>query len=659
MKKILFALVAAAALLVGCQPKPVLVSSIKLSETTLNMVEGDTQHISAIVSPKEATNPEVTWTSGNTSVATVTGSGDVTAVAPGEAKITVAATDGSGVTATCQVSVVKKVIPVSKIELNETAIRLKPAETFQLEAVITPSDATYNHPKWVSSDTKVATVENGKVTAVAPGTANITAEAADESGVKSAPCVVTVFEPKPMFVKFKNPTTRVGAAVNQAVWYGTVDKYGEREDVESPTMTSENPGVASVDGMKITGVAEGKTKVTITDGSGSSVSFDVTVIPACPTPLEYTHGIQLFDCSQITFDDGDKKGYFRKLKGGAGGSNIVLKDGFVEGTQRLGGTCEGNDYKILEAKFDNVDVSSVENPALFIRLYVDEPTNIFMNGAGEMELTSSGTSDNEELTFPWQYWNANAPAAFPDVKLVLKKGWNNIVVPFTMCDQYRKGGNLGAFRPKNVNYFRLFRDPSQRPNLPTINYTFDDVRVIDWTEFDPCDNLNIWLGSGQVDVVPCYVLDTKDKKQGAGCISVADYLHVGPIANLWIRAKGAGPYYAYSMPADMDESNAKLRFWFYVDDAAYYKNFHLRFETTTNVNDSQGYEHSWGPNELDLKDGWNLVEHDFNTPYASGKENWDIHNINYIRAVFTPQGSAATPNGFHTYKIDDIRIVKK
>ena len=113
------------------------------------------------------------------------------------------------------------------------------------------------------------------------------------------------------------------------------------------------------------------------------------------------------------------------------------------------------------------------------------------------------------------------------------------------------------------------------------------------------------------------------------------------------------------MPADMDESNAKLRFWFYVDDAAYYKNFHLRFETTTNVNDSQGYEHSWGPNELDLKDGWNLVEHDFNTPYASGKENWDIHNINYIRAVFTPQGSAATPNGFHTYKIDDIRIVKK
>ena len=105
MKKIMFALVAAAALLVGCQPKPVLVSSIKLSETTLNMVEGDTQHISAIVSPKEATNPEVTWTSGNTSVATVTGSGDVTAVAPGEAKITVAATDGSGKKASFTVKV--------------------------------------------------------------------------------------------------------------------------------------------------------------------------------------------------------------------------------------------------------------------------------------------------------------------------------------------------------------------------------------------------------------------------------------------------------------------------------------------------------------------------------------------------------------------------
>ena len=659
MKKILFALVAAAALLVGCQPKPVLVSKITLSQTTGSVVEGETLKLSAIVTPKEASNPELTWSSSNTSAATVTGDGTVTGVAEGTATITAAATDGSNVKATCEITVSKKIIPVDAVGINEHAITLKKDETAQLVGVVTPATATDQTLTWASDNEAVATVDGtGKVTAKAAGTAKITATSNGDP-TKKDECVVTVVEPKPMFVKFKNPTTRVGASVNQVVWYGSVSDYKDRDDVTSAKMTSENPGIASVDGMKITGVAEGKTKVTIDDGNGSTVSFEVTVIPACPTPLEYAHGIQLFDCSQITFDDGDKQGYFRKLKGGAGGSNIVLKDGYAEGTKRLGGTCEGNDYKILEAKFNPVDVSSVENPALFIRLYVDEPTNILMNGAGEMELTSSGTSDNEELTFPWQYWNANAPAAFPDVKLILKKGWNNIVVPFTMCDQYRKNGNLGAFRAKSVSYFRLFRDPSQRPNLPTINYTFDDVRVIDWTEFDPCDNLNIWLGSGQVDVVPCYVLDTKDKKQGAGCISVTDYLHVGPIANLWVRAKGAGPYYAYSMPADMDESNAKLQFWFYVDDAAYYKNFHLRFETTTDVNDGQGYEHSWGPGELDLKDGWNLVEHDFSTPYANGKDKWDIHNINYLRAVFTPQGNATNPVAFHTYKIDDIRIVKK
>lgn len=73
MKKILFALVAAAALLVGCQPKPVLVSKITLSQTTGSVVEGETLKLSAIVTPKEASNPELTWSSSNTSAATVTG----------------------------------------------------------------------------------------------------------------------------------------------------------------------------------------------------------------------------------------------------------------------------------------------------------------------------------------------------------------------------------------------------------------------------------------------------------------------------------------------------------------------------------------------------------------------------------------------------------
>ncbi len=658
MKKILFALVAAAALLVGCQPKPVLVSKITLSQTTGSVVEGETLKLNAIVTPKEASNPELTWSSSNASVATVSGDGVVTGVAEGSATITAAATDGSNVKETCAITVTKKVIPVSAVGINDHEITLKKGDTYQLVAVVSPADATTQTLAWASDKTDVATVDaTGKVTAKAAGTATITATSTDGTNL-SASCVVTVTEPKPMIVKMKSPTIRVDASFTQEAWYGSFAAFADREDVKSATLTAANPAIVSVEGWVVKGVAEGKTTVTIDDGAGSTTTFDVTVIPACPTPYEYTHGIRLFDCSQITFDQGEVQGYFRKLKGGSGGSNIVLKDGYVEGTQRLGGTCEGNDYKILEAVFEPVDVSSIENPALFIRLYVDEPTNIYMNGAGELELTSAGKSDSEELTFPWQYWNANAPGSYPDVKLVLKKGWNNIVVPFTMCHQYREGGNLGAFRAKNVNYFRLFRDPGQRPNLPTINYTFDDVRVIDWTEFDTCDNLNIWLASGQVAVTPYYVLDTKDKKQGEGCISVVDYLHLGPIANLWVRAKGAGPYYAYSMPADMDESNAKLQFWLYVDNAAYYKAFNIRFETTTGVNDAHGYSHSWAGGTMDLKDGWNLVEHEFNSPYAV-MDNWDIHNINYIRAVFTPEGSAVVPDGYHTYKIDDIRIVKK
>ena len=169
---------------VTVEKKVVPVTSVSLDRTTLTMTEGDTQTLTATVKPDNATDKTVTWSSSNTAVATVDG-GKVTAVAPGTATITAKAGDK---TATCAVTVEKKVVPVTSVSLDRTTLTMTEGDTQTLSATVKPDDATDKTVTWTSSNTSVATVDGGKVTAVAPGTATITAKAGD----KTATCAVTV-----------------------------------------------------------------------------------------------------------------------------------------------------------------------------------------------------------------------------------------------------------------------------------------------------------------------------------------------------------------------------------------------------------------------------------------------------------------------------------
>ena len=171
------------------------VTAITLNNTTLKLTEGGTSTLTATVQPTTATNKAINWTSSNTSVATVN-NGTVTAVAAGTATITATAADGSGVKATCAVTVEKAVVKVTTIILNNTTLKLTEGGTSTLTATVQPTTATNKAITWTSSNTSVATVSNGTVTAVAAGTATITATAADGSGVK-ATCAVTVEKAAP------------------------------------------------------------------------------------------------------------------------------------------------------------------------------------------------------------------------------------------------------------------------------------------------------------------------------------------------------------------------------------------------------------------------------------------------------------------------------
>ncbi len=144
---------------------------------------GETLPLTATIYPDSATNKTVTWKSSDEKVATVDESGLVTAVGNGTADITATTEDGN-YTATCQVTVE---IPELTLSLDKTELTLTQTEE-QQKLTATVSD-TEEKVTWLSSDPFVATVtRDGTVTAIANGTATITASAGD----KTVSCTVEV-----------------------------------------------------------------------------------------------------------------------------------------------------------------------------------------------------------------------------------------------------------------------------------------------------------------------------------------------------------------------------------------------------------------------------------------------------------------------------------
>ena len=168
------------------KPKYIDANAVTLNKSSLELLIGGTEQLIATVSPDNATDKTVVWTSSDNSVATVDANGNVTAVALGSATIT--ASCGS-VKAECKVTVLP--IAVSELTLNKTEMKIFVGGSSQLAATISPDNATNKTIVWTSSDNSIATVDaNGNVQAIAVGTAIITASC---DSVK-AECKVTIIK---------------------------------------------------------------------------------------------------------------------------------------------------------------------------------------------------------------------------------------------------------------------------------------------------------------------------------------------------------------------------------------------------------------------------------------------------------------------------------
>ena len=162
-------------------------TKITLDKTKIELTTGkETEKITSSIEPSIA-NKAVKYTSSNTSIATVSSDGVVTAAGSGTCKITAAPTDGSKVTASCDVTVN---IKTTGMKLDKTNYTFNKAETIKINPVITPSKAS-KKLTWTSSNTKVAIVSSdGKVTPVGKGTCKITATTTDGTNLSSS-CNIT------------------------------------------------------------------------------------------------------------------------------------------------------------------------------------------------------------------------------------------------------------------------------------------------------------------------------------------------------------------------------------------------------------------------------------------------------------------------------------
>ena len=249
------------------------VQSISLKTTSLTMRPGDKTTVYAVYNPSNVTDKVLTWTSSNTNVATVS-EGNVTAVGVGTATITAKSRDG-GKTATCKVTVSDGTVKLESISLKTTSLSMKKGDKTTVYAVYNPSNVTDKVLTWTSSNTDVATVSEGNVTAVGAGTATITAKSRD--GGKTASCTVTVTDGtiKVQSISLKS-TTEILTKGSAKTIYAVYNPSNVTDKVL--TWSSSNTGVATVSEGVVKAVGTGVATITAKSRDGGKTASCTVVV---------------------------------------------------------------------------------------------------------------------------------------------------------------------------------------------------------------------------------------------------------------------------------------------------------------------------------------------------------------------------------------------
>jgi uncharacterized protein YjdB len=271
---------------------PVNVNAMTLSNSTLSLPIGTSGKLVGTISPSNASNKTILWTTSNPNVATVT-DGIVKAVGGGQAtiyaKVNAKKDDGTNVvlTSTCEITVIQG---VTSIAFEKTSITLNKDDEYTLGANVSPINATNQNIIWKSSDPTVATVSvTGVVKAINYGSAAIYATS-EQDNTKFAKCTVLIPVPASgITIKASSNFVKMGTTMPL-----TATILPSSATVKTVTWSSDNETIAKVNAK--TGVvipmSPGSFKITAT----STVDINTKVT----RDFEVIYGITSISLSKST-----------------------------------------------------------------------------------------------------------------------------------------------------------------------------------------------------------------------------------------------------------------------------------------------------------------------------------------------------------------------
>ena len=404
-------------------------TNISFANESEKIIVGKTIKLETTITPENATNKTITWTSTNTDVATVSSEGIVTAKGAGTTIIT--ATTNNGKTAKCTITVEQ---PVTAIALSDATTSLWVGKTKTLTATITPRTSSNTAVNWSSSDENVATVSSdGIVTANSEGTCIITCTAADGYGTKSI-CEVTV----------KQQVTEIALSeTNASLWVGetktiTATALPTTASNTSVEWSSSDENIASVssEGV-ITANGEGSCIITCTaaDGYGTKSTCEVTIKQqVTEIALSETNAsLWVGDTKTITATASPTTASNTSVEWSSSDDNVatVSSDGVI--TAKGEGTCiitctaaDGYGTKSICEVIVKQQVTEIALSETNASLWVDETKTIT---ATALPTTASNTS------VEWSSSDDNVATVSSD-GVITAKGEGTCIITCTAADGY-------------------------------------------------------------------------------------------------------------------------------------------------------------------------------------------------------------------------------
>ena len=420
MKKVVLTLLSFFLFFIACiesEPTRIAVTSVILNATSIELEEGDSYVLTATVSPSGAENKTVMWTSSNASVVTVS-DGVVTACKEGKANIT-ATTDDGGKTATCEVLVRPKQISVTGIKLDLTSAEMTEGNELQLNVTIIPENATNKNVTWTTSSSSVASVSDGKVTALKAGNATIIATSKD--GGKTAACEIVVSAKEYAVTSVTLDRTSAELTEGDELTL-TATVNPENATNKNVTWSSSNPSVATVSNGKVTALKAGSATIIVSSEDGGKTAtceirvntktVSVTSVTLDRTSAELTVGDELTLTATVNPDNATNKnvtwsssdpsvasvvnGKIKALK--AGNTKIIVETEDGGKIAGCGVTVKANNVPVTSVTLDRTSAELTEGDELTLTATVNPENATNKNVTWSSSNPSVATVSNGKVT---------------------------------------------------------------------------------------------------------------------------------------------------------------------------------------------------------------------------------------------------------------------